>query len=241
MAKDWRSLAKFDTLPPTMTNKTLILVAGIALLLPLTACNRTSGPSERGQMSQNAQPPAQSMPSNQPSGTPQMVGSNGQAAGGSGAMAPGGMHPATELHYKLPADWKAEKPASSMRLAQASIPGKAGAGQLAIFYFGPGQGGTVDANIKRWENEVKPAAGATPKIESFAVGSLKVTWVDAKGTLMPSQMGMGPSSPQSGYRLFGAVVEGPGGPWFLKVIGPSATLEAQQKAWLDLLHGLSIG
>ncbi|HKI85865.1 MAG TPA: hypothetical protein VKA53_03880 [Thermoanaerobaculia bacterium] len=170
-----------------------------------------------------------------------MMGSNGQPANAGGAMGSGAMHPATELHYTLPADWKTEKPASSMRLAQASIPGKGGEGQLAIFYFGPGQGGTVDANIKRWENEIKPAPGTTPKTESFQVGSLKVTWVDASGTLMPSQMGMGPKQPQSGYRLFGAVVEGAGGPWFLKAIGPSATLEAQRQAWLDMLHNLSIG
>lgn len=224
-----------------MINKALTLVAGLALLIPITACNRTSGPSNTGQMAQKAQPPAQTAPSNSPSSTPPMVGSNGQPTTNGGAMAPGAAHPATKLQYKLPAGWKAEKPATTMRLAQASIPGKAGAGQLAIFYFGPGQGGTVDANIKRWENEIKPAAGASPKTESFLVGSLKVTWVDAKGTLMPSQMGMGPSQPQSGYRLFGAVVEGPGGPWFLKAIGPSATLEAQRKAWVDLLHALSIG
>lgn len=224
-----------------MTNKAITLVAGLALLVPLAACQRSSGPSQNGQTAQNAQAPVPSTPSSQAPGSPSMMGSNGQPANAGGAMGSGAMHPATELHYKLPADWKTEKPASSMRLAQASIPGKAGDGQLAIFYFGPGQGGTVDANIKRWENEIKVASGTTPKTESFQVGSLKVTWVEATGTLLPSQMGMGPKQPQSGYSLFGAVVEGAGGPWFFKAIGPSATLEAQRKAWVDMLHSLTIG
>lgn len=56
--------------------------------------------------------------------------------------------------------------------------------------------------------------------------------------MKPSTVGMGPATAQPGSRLLGAVVEGPGGPWFVKAIGPDATVAAARPAFLELLHGL---
>jgi hypothetical protein len=123
-----------------------------------------------------------------------------------------------------------------MRLAQATIPGPAGAGDLAVFYFGAGQGGNVEANIERWIDQVEAAPG-TPKPErgTLDANGLKVSWVDVHGTLKPNAMGMGPSTPVTNARLFGAVVEGPGGPWFFKVTGPDKTLAPQRDAFFAML------
>jgi hypothetical protein len=51
-------------------------------------------------------------------------------------------------------------------------------------------------------------------------------------------MGMGSSSPQPGFRLLGAVVEGPGGPWFFKATGPDATLGPQKDAFVAMLKSV---
>jgi hypothetical protein len=39
-------------------------------------------------------------------------------------------------------------------------------------------------------------------------------------------------------RLIGAVVEGPGGPWYFKLTGPDATVTAQKEAFLAMLRAV---
>ena len=148
-----------------------------------------------------------------------------------------------KLHFDLPKGWTSETPKTSMRLAQATIPGPAGAGDLAVFYFGEKQGGTVEANFQRWIDQMEAGPG-TPKPERGtleAKDGLKVSWVDVHGTLKPSAMGMGPGSPVPDARLFGAVVEGPGGPWFFKVTGPDKTLAPQRDVFLSMLKTVRAG
>jgi hypothetical protein len=141
------------------------------------------------------------------------------------------------LQFQLPGSWVKETPSSSMRVAQAKIPGPAGPGQFAIFYFGPGGGGTPEANIARWVGQIDSPI-RPPRRESFATHGLRVSWVEVAGTLKPSTVGMGPTTAQPGSRLLGAVVEGAGGPWYVKAIGPDATIGAARGSFLDLLRGL---
>jgi hypothetical protein len=174
-------------------------------------------------------------------GAPGLLSSRGEVAPGTTAAGPaGGAGSAvgSGLDYSLPAGWKAQPPANSMRLAQATIPGPGGPGELAVFYFGPGQGGTAKDNITRWVKQLEMPAGAAPRQEAFAVPGFQITLVDASGTLQPSGMGMGPTEPQPGYRLLGAVIEGTGGPWFFKATGPEATLAAAREPFVAMLKGL---
>ena len=48
-----------------------------------------------------------------------------------------------------------------MRVAQYGLPGPAGEATLGIFFFGPGQGGSVEANIERWFGQFKQEDGHT--------------------------------------------------------------------------------
>jgi len=143
---------------------------------------------------------------------------------------------AGSIDFDLPPTWQSQPPSSDMRLAQAKIPGPGGIGDLAVFYFGPGGGGPVDANIERWVGQME--GGGKPTPETFETNGYKVTWVDVKGTMKPSQMGMGPSSAVPNARLFGAVVEGPGGPWFFKAGGPDATMAPQRDAFVAMLKSV---
>ena len=143
----------------------------------------------------------------------------------------------SRLAFALPAAWVKEPPSSGMRLSHAKNPGPPGPAEFAIFYFGAGGGGSADANIDRWIGQIDQPA-APPKRGSFATHGLGVTWVEVAGTMKPSTIGMGPATAQPGSRLLGAVVEGPGGPWFVKVIGPDATVAAARPAFLEMLHGL---
>jgi len=144
------------------------------------------------------------------------------------------------LRLPLPSGWRQVPPSSTMRAAQVVVPGSGGDAELAVFFFGAGQGGNVEANLQRWMNQVIPEPGSSAQRETFENNGLRVTWVDVHGTLKPGQMGMGPSAAQPNSRLLAAVIEADGGPWFLKATGPDATLASQRDAFLALLHGAEV-
>ena len=150
--------------------------------------------------------------------------------------APAGGGPESGLSFAIPASWPTSAPSSNMRIAQAAIPGPGGEGALAVFYFGPGGGGDVESNLQRWIGQVGVAAGTQPAREKLESNGLAITWIDVRGSILPSSMGTGPASEQPGSRLFGAVVEGPGGPWFFKATGPEKTMEGARADFLALLR-----
>ena len=68
---------------------------------------------------------------------------------------------AAGMRWTAPASWKAEA-ARPMRAATYSIAlaaGDQGIAECVVNYFGPGQGGGVDANIERWRGQVLGADG----------------------------------------------------------------------------------
>ncbi len=154
------------------------------------------------------------------------------------ASAPSGNSAAPSgLVFAIPSSWPSSAPSSNpMRLAQAQIPGPGGEGSLAVFFFGPGGGGDLESNLQRWIGQVGVAPGTQPARERFESNGLAVTWIDVQGSILPSTMGTGPATEQPGSRLFGAVVEGPGGPWFFKATGPDATMEAARADFLAMLR-----
>jgi hypothetical protein len=220
---------------------TLTLTLTLALTL-LAACGRGSrasappAPVPPVPTSAGADPAAATTPAPAERSVP-LLASKGaripaEPAGAAAPSAPG----APAIAFDLPGAWKAERPSSSMRFAQATIPGPGGPGQFAAFFFGVGGGGLVDDNIKRWVGQLETSQ--PPSRTSFTANGLQVTWVDVAGTMKPSSMGLGPATAQPGWRLLGAVVEGPGGPWFFKAIGPNATLARARESFLEMLHGL---
>jgi hypothetical protein len=147
------------------------------------------------------------------------------------------------LTWAAPPEWKSqgERP---MRAATYSIPaakGDAEPAELAVFYFGQGSGGGVDANVKRWIEQFQKADGTSAakdaKVKKEKIAGLPATAVEVKGTYLGGSM-MGPSTPKPGYRLLGAIVEGPGGNVFFKLTGPEKTVTAAEKPFRKMLEGL---
>ena len=147
------------------------------------------------------------------------------------------------LTWTAPAEWKAqgERP---MRAATYGIPpakGDSESAELAVFYFGASSGGGVDANVKRWVDQFQKADGTSAakeaKVKQEKIAGLPATTLDVKGTYMGGSM-MGPSTPKPGYRLLGAIVEGPGGNVFFKLTGPEKTVSGAAKAFRKLIDGL---
>jgi hypothetical protein len=207
-----------------MIRKALLTIP--VLLLPLAACNRAEeAPSDAA-----AQAPQASQ------SAPAPMSSRGEPVGGAAGQAQDGT-----IKFAIPANWQQQPPANQMRVAQATIPGAGGNGDFVVFYFGPGGGGGVEANIQRWVDQMDPAPGSNPQPETFEANGYHITWIDVSGTLKPSNMGMGPVSEQPNSRLYGAVVEGPGGPWFFKATGPDATLAVERESFLEMLRSVRGG
>lgn len=209
------------------------IVAAVAVIAPLfVACGGGSAPRDP---EPEAAAPTDSAPE-QPQRREPAGGPGAPLLSSSGQPVSSGSAPLNELHFDLPDGWRSEPPANTMRIAQAKVPGAGGDGELAVFFFGPGGGGGTQANLDRWIGQMDVAPGAAPEQESFAANGLTVTWIDVAGTLKASSMmGTGPATDQPGYRLYGAVVEGPGGPWFFKLTGPEATLGEQRDGFLAML------
>jgi hypothetical protein len=151
---------------------------------------------------------------------------------------------AAGLRWTAPATWKAEA-ARPMRAATYTIPlatGDQGAAECVVNYFGPGQGGGVDANIDRWRGQVLGADGkpATAKIDKRTGRGVPITVIDSTGSYTGMGGPMGGSKPAAGYRLIGAIVEGPGGSVFFKLTGPAKTIAAQQKNFEQLLASIQV-
>jgi hypothetical protein len=144
------------------------------------------------------------------------------------------------VQWTMPPSWKAEAQ-RPMRLATYLAASDA---ECGVYYFGPGQGGSVDANLDRWIGQFLQADGkpskAAAKIVKRTVHGLPVTTVDVSG----AYTGMGgptaqPGPAMPGYRLLGAIAEGPQGSIFFKFTGPSAAMAANQPAFEKMIASLA--
>jgi hypothetical protein len=149
---------------------------------------------------------------------------------------------AAGLRWTMPVGWKSEAP-RPMRAATYSVPpapGDQSGGEVVINYFGPGQGGSIDAKIERWKGQVQASDGkpAVAKIAKRTERGIPMTIIDASGAYSGMGGPMAPSKAVPGYRLLGAIVEGPGGNVFVKFTGPTKTVAANQTKFDQLLASL---
>jgi hypothetical protein len=149
------------------------------------------------------------------------------------------------LKYTAPSGWQTRAASSSMRVAEFVLPGRdaAGSAELVIYYFG-GTGGSVDANVQRWLGQMQqPDGRATSEVatrEAKTINGLKVALLDVSGTYVAEVTpGATEKHNSPGFRMRTAVVETPRGPYFLKLVGPAATVETWQASFNDFLSSLT--
>ena len=148
---------------------------------------------------------------------------------------------AAGLKWTAPPTWKSagERPMRAATYNIAAASGDSDPAECAVYFFGQGQGGPVEANLERWKNQFKGPGGkpAEAHVAKKKINGLQVTTIETSGDY--SGMG-GPMAPQGGvkggYRMLAAVIEGPGGNLFLKFTGPAKTVAANQKAYEGLLN-----
>jgi hypothetical protein len=149
------------------------------------------------------------------------------------------------VHFDAPSAWTSTpKP---MRTANYTIPASAGDsrdGELAVYYFGPGQGGGVEANVRRWLGQFVNASGS-PLTAGDAdrseqeVNGLRVTVLDVSGTYLFKPFPMAPrATPMPGYRMLAAIVQGPHAPIFFKLTAPAKTAAAAEPEFRKVIDSL---
>jgi hypothetical protein len=131
-----------------------------------------------------------------------------------------------------------------MRAAEYVVPGstESEAAVLVVHHF-PGMGGSAEANLARWLGQFTQPDGSdtisAARIESATVNGLEVSRVDVTGTYTGMQAGTGaPAAPLENQRLLGAIVRGPDGPVFFKLVGPSAVVESAEPAFEELVSSV---
>jgi hypothetical protein len=200
--------------------RAVCLFAGLALAL---ACRKTPEPTGSGSGS-----PA----SNRPGVAPQASASPSS--------------PPVEITWVDPPGLRRVPPKSPMRKASYEVPrasGDAEDGELAVFYFGPGQGGSIDANVDRWVKQFSGISANDVKRADREANGLRQHTVEIQhGTFDAGQMAMGGNKgPKQDYALEGAIVETPSGAYFFKMTGPARTVLAARGPFLQLLDSIRAG
>lgn len=131
-------------------------------------------------------------------------------------------------------------PAKPPRKATYRAEGKSGSVEIAVFHFGPGDGGGVEANIARWIGQFQGLSPGSAKRSENKVGELKVHEVRVQQGTYASGMPGGPTKSEEGWGMHAAVVETPAGNYFFKMIGPSQTVGDQEANFTALLQSLRL-
>lgn len=179
-----------------------------------------------------------SEPKQQTAGKPDaspMTQATTQGSGATGSVA--------GVEWKVPSGWSvgAQKP---MRAATYLIGSGDAQAECAVFYFGKGQGGDLEANIERWISQVKQPDGSDSKdkaVRDEIVSSCcKITTIEVAGTYQASS---GPmmqvTAEKPGFVLLGGIVPGDEGNVFFKFTGPAELVKNSKGAFLGMLSSVS--
>jgi hypothetical protein len=203
----------------------------------LLACSRNSTPIDSAEL-----PPAAAAPANAPpAAMPQAAAK--PSAEAPALAPPTGPARAGGLMWTAAEPLVARTPKSSMRAAEYGVQGDAQS-ELSVFYFGPGQGGAVDANVTRWLGQMTQPDGsdtaAQAKREETKINGIAVATIEAHGTYAGGMAmpGMPSSGPIPNAIMLGAIATGPQGPVFFKLVGPAEAVERARVAFAKMMASL---
>jgi hypothetical protein len=135
---------------------------------------------------------------------------------------------AGELKLRVPAKWESKPPSNNLRLAQFNVPaaeGDAAGAEVVVF---PPFGGSVNANVQRWVGqfesdgrELKTLKGKTDQGE-YVLVELKGTYKKPVGPPIQQK-----TEPTAGSKMVAVIFKSnAGGNYFLRLVGPEKTVEA---------------
>jgi hypothetical protein len=150
-----------------------------------------------------------------------------------------------KLELTAPANWTKKEPASRIVEVEFAVPPAKGdetPGRLTAM----GAGGSVDSNIDRWVGQFvgEGGAAAKPKRDKATISGADIEIVDLSGTYKDSPGGPfagGKTINRENYRMLGAIIQTKDrGNYFLKLYGPKATIDENEKGFQDMVKSLKV-
>ena len=142
---------------------------------------------------------------------------------------------AGEFTFSFGKPWVRQQVTSSMRAGQLTYKQadeKLKNVDVVLYYFGPGGAGGIDANIERWAGQFV----GTPetKTEKKEVEGREIVYFTGKGTYAESMGGpfSGNKVNKENYTMLAAILPSDGGPVFLKMTGPDASVAAAKEDFI---------
>lgn len=140
------------------------------------------------------------------------------------------------LTLRVPQSWKQQPPANNLRLGQFEVPGPSeeqSAAELSVFHFGLSD---PDSNIARWQSAFQ-ADGRVVRVLSGEFAEGKYIVADIRGTYnkpagKPGAGGFAlQTKPAPDHRMLAVMLlHKKRGAYFLKLVGPQATVTAAEKS-----------
>lgn len=144
------------------------------------------------------------------------------------------------LAFDAPQAWESIRPKSGILEKELSVPAPEGSEAKAARLTLMAAGGSVQANLSRWDGQFQGLAEGDTKTEKLTVDGMPATVRDLAGTFLESAGGpFGPKTPRPGYRMLGAIVEtGSAGNYYFKLIGPAETVDPAAEGFRAMIESL---
>lgn len=147
------------------------------------------------------------------------------------------------LQFTVPSRWQKEPAANDARAGQWHVPPPRGeegeGGEVIVFYFGPGVGGSVQDNVTAWRSTMTGADGNPVKAEvkDHVDGTIKITQASLFGTYSdPVPIPGLPPQLKPHYGLLGAIIEGPNGTVYWRFTGPETLITASLPLFSKIIN-----
>jgi hypothetical protein len=148
------------------------------------------------------------------------------------------------ITFEAPKAWKSNPPSNAMRRAELKvepIEGDDYPAEMVVSAF-PGAAGSVEDNLKRWQNFFKDEDGKTPKIESKKVQAknVEVTRAETSGNYHPASRGGTKEPDRAGARFFGVIVTGEKNSYYIRMVGPDKTMKKLKDDFDEMVKSIKL-
>lgn len=141
---------------------------------------------------------------------------------------------ALELTLQIPTNWEEETPSSNLRLLQFKLPAVEEGAEPTEYVVFPPFGGSREENISRWvaqfEAEGRQLAMVVGTCEQGEYVQVDLTGTYKKPDGPPVRM---QTVAAPGYRMLAVILSTANGNYFIKMVGPSATIDASVAAFRE--------
>jgi hypothetical protein len=159
---------------------------------------------------------------------------------------PDGRYALGPFSVAAPADWTLKPSTSNMRVAIFDLPGKPdAAAELVVTHFGPNGAGSVQSNLDRWLDQIKQPDGKpssdVAKIEQTKFADQIAVYLSVSGRYVAAAMPGATEAVDKGDQgMLAAIVQSPAGPYYFKLVGAKATVDANAAAFRKMLESMKV-